>query len=62
MFSGAGWTAARNAPGSFALFGGSAFVKNFVFELEDGDATFGQETLGSVVGKFTVCIVFWNPF
>lgn len=31
---GASWTAARNAPGSFALFGGSAFVKDYVFALE----------------------------
>lgn len=27
LYRGAGWTAARNAPGSFALFGGSAFAK-----------------------------------
>jgi hypothetical protein len=40
---GAGWTAARNAPGSFALFGGSAFVKDYVFHLEKySDATFAQ--------------------
>lgn len=40
---GASWTAARNAPGSFALFGGSAFVKDRVFKLEKySDATFMQ--------------------
>jgi hypothetical protein len=51
LYAGAGWTAARNAPGSFALFGGSAFVKDIVFALEDHrDATFAQETMGSVVG------------
>ncbi|CAM9360730.1 unnamed protein product [Ectocarpus fasciculatus] len=51
LYRGAGWTAARNAPGSFALFGGSAFVKDVVFALEDHrDATFLQETVGSVVG------------
>lgn len=50
--SGAGWTAARNAPGSFALFGGSAFMKDFVFGLKDHrDATFLQETAGSIVGN-----------
>lgn len=51
LYRGAGWTAARNAPGSFALFGGSAFMKDYVFGLRDHrDATFLQETAGSVVG------------
>jgi len=34
--SGATWTAARNAPGSFALFGGSALVKDQVFKVRLG--------------------------
>jgi Mitochondrial carrier protein len=29
LYRGAGWTAARNAPGSFALFGGAAVVKEY---------------------------------
>lgn len=41
LYKGWGWTAARNAPGSFALFGGSAFMKEYVFGLTKySDATF----------------------
>jgi len=51
LYRGAGWTAGRNAPGSFALFGGSSFTKEFVFGLENyGDATFLQDALASVAG------------
>jgi hypothetical protein len=50
---GASWTAARNAPGSFALFGGSAWVKESVFKLEKySDATFMQDSLASVAGTY----------
>ena len=56
--SGAGWTAARNAPGSFALFGGSAFVKEYMFHLEDyNKATFFQNfcaSIGGAVASITV--------
>lgn len=51
LYRGAGWTAARNAPGSFALFGASAFVKGRVFGLDNyNDATFGQTFVASAVG------------
>lgn len=51
LYRGAGWTAARNAPGSFALFGASAFVKARVFGLENfNDATFGQTFVASAAG------------
>lgn len=51
LYRGAGWTAARNAPGSFALFGGSAFVKEYVLKLESySHATFLQDSLASVAG------------
>lgn len=51
LYRGAGWTMARNAPGSFALFGANAFVKGRVFGLENfNDATFGQTFIASVVG------------
>lgn len=51
LYRGASWTAARNAPGSFALFGGSAFMKDYVFKLEKySDATFLQDSISSVVG------------
>ncbi|CAJ0898836.1 2501_t:CDS:2, partial [Entrophospora sp. SA101] len=45
------WTAARNAPGSFALFGGSAFVKEYLFGLKDySKATFFQNFCASIGG------------
>ncbi|KAJ3196511.1 hypothetical protein HK101_008694 [Irineochytrium annulatum] len=51
LYRGATWTAARNAPGSFALFGGSAIVKEHVFKLEDyGKATFFQNFCASIAG------------
>lgn len=51
LYRGASWTAARNAPGSFALFGGSAFVKEYLFQLPDyGKATFTQNFCASIVG------------
>lgn len=35
MYTGIGITICRNAPGSFALFGGAAFTKNTIFGLRD---------------------------
>ncbi|KAI8391096.1 mitochondrial carrier domain-containing protein [Radiomyces spectabilis] len=58
LYRGAGWTAARNAPGSFALFGGSAFVKEYMFSLHDySQATFFQNfcaSIGGAVASITV--------
>ncbi|KAF9586593.1 hypothetical protein BGW38_001564 [Lunasporangiospora selenospora] len=52
LYRGALWTAARNAPGSFALFGGNAFVKEWVFRLEDySKATFFQNFCASIGGS-----------
>jgi hypothetical protein len=51
LYKGGGWTAARNAPGSFALFGGSAACKEYIFQLKEySDATFLQDAIASVVG------------
>lgn len=51
LYRGAGWTAARNAPGSFALFGASAAVKGKVYGLENfNDATLGQNFVASCAG------------
>lgn len=51
LYRGAGWTALRNAPGSFALFGGSAIVKEHVFKLEDYNrATLSQNFVASIAG------------
>ncbi|ORZ07954.1 mitochondrial carrier domain-containing protein [Lobosporangium transversale] len=52
LYRGALWTAGRNAPGSFALFGGSAFVKEWIFGLEDySKATFFQNFCASIGGS-----------
>lgn len=51
LYRGAGWTMARNAPGSFALFGASAFVKARVFGLDNfNDASFAQTFAASIAG------------
>ncbi len=51
LYRGAGWTAARNAPGSFALFGANALVKERIFGLTDGrKATFWQTFVSSIFG------------
>ena len=51
LYRGWGWTAARNAPGSFALFGGSAVAHNSLFKLKDSkDATFFQNFVASICG------------
>ena len=51
LYRGWGWTAARNAPGSFALFGGSAFTKEYIFGLKDfNSATWGQNFVASIGG------------
>ncbi|KAL7749943.1 high copy suppressor of abf2 [Sorochytrium milnesiophthora] len=52
LYRGASWTAARNAPGSFALFGGNQLSKTYVFGLKDTDkATFFQLSVSSMIGS-----------
>lgn len=61
LYRGAGWTAARNAPGSFCLFGTDAFVKEYFFGLKKySDATFSQEVVGSVAGSIA-SVTVTNP-
>lgn len=51
LYRAAGWTALRNFPGSFCLFGGSALVKEKVFHLENyKDASLFQELVASTTG------------
>ncbi|EGS24015.1 uncharacterized protein CTHT_0007260 [Thermochaetoides thermophila DSM 1495] len=58
LYRGWGWTAARNAPGSFALFGGSAFAKEFLFHLQDyNKATWFQNFVASICGASASLIV-----
>lgn len=58
LYRGWGWTAARNAPGSFALFGGSAAAKQYLFKLEDyNKATWFQNFVASIAGSSASLIV-----
>ncbi|GAQ11063.1 mitochondrial GTP/GDP carrier protein 1 [Aspergillus lentulus] len=58
LYRGAGWTAARNAPGSFALFGGSAFAKEYIYSLKDyNKATWGQNFVASICGASASLVV-----
>lgn len=58
LYRGWGWTAARNAPGSFALFGGNAFAKEYILRLQDyGSATWGQNIIASFFGASASLIV-----
>lgn len=51
LYRGWGWTMARNAPGSFALFGGSAVAKEYIFALSDySKATWSQNFVASIAG------------
>ena len=50
LYRGWGWTAARNAPGSFSLFGGAALAKQLM-GVTEGKATFAQDTVASVAGS-----------
>ncbi|KAH8716889.1 guanine nucleotide transporter [Phaeosphaeriaceae sp. PMI808] len=58
LYRGWGWTAARNAPGSFALFGGSAAAKEYLYKLTDYNAaTWGQNFVASIAGASASLIV-----
>lgn len=58
LYRGWGWTAARNAPGSFALFGGSAAAKQYLFKLQDyNSASWFQNFVASIAGSSASLIV-----
>lgn len=58
LYRGAGWTAARNAPGSFALFGGSAATKQYLFKLEDyNKASWFENFIASIAGATASLVV-----
>ncbi|KAF8162703.1 mitochondrial carrier domain-containing protein [Crassisporium funariophilum] len=51
LYRGWGWTMARNAPGSFALFGASAVTKEYFLGVSDfSKATWTQNFIASIVG------------
>jgi Mitochondrial carrier protein len=60
LYRGAGWTIARNAPGSFALFGGNAACKSFMGLNESQPATWTQDAIASCVGA-TASIAIAQP-
>ena len=58
LYRGWGWTAARNASGSFALFGGCAAAKQYLFRLDHSrSATWSQNFVASWVGSTASLIV-----
>ncbi|KAI9187556.1 high copy suppressor of abf2 [Blastocladiella emersonii ATCC 22665] len=58
LYRGAGWTAARNAPGSFALFGGNQLAKTYICDLKDDEKpTFLQLSISSMVGSIASIVV-----
>jgi hypothetical protein len=50
LYRGVGWTIARNAPGSFALFGGNAAAKSAMGLTESQQATWTQDSIASCAG------------
>lgn len=60
LYRGAGWTVARNAPGSFALFGGNAACKSMMGLSESQPATWTQDAIASCVGA-TASIAVAQP-
>jgi hypothetical protein len=67
LYRGATWTAARNAPGSFALFGGAAFAKDAMDVVDHRKATFLQNFVASIAGAVAsiaisapVCLILVN--
>ena len=59
LYRGAGWTMARNAPGSFALFGGNSVAKSFM-GCREGTTTWIQNAVASCVGA-TASITVAQP-
>lgn len=58
LYRGWGWTAARNAPGSFALFGGNSFAKQYIFNIDDSTvASWSQNFVTSIFGASASLIV-----
>mmetsp|Transcript_4301 Transcript_4301/g.10192 ORF Transcript_4301/g.10192 Transcript_4301/m.10192 type:complete len:367 (+) Transcript_4301:64-1164(+) len=63
LYAGWQWAVVRNAPGSFAMFGTNAAVKEYLFRLDDhvAEATFAQNVVSSGCGAVASIIVS-SPF
>ncbi|VUG16376.1 GGC1 [Brettanomyces bruxellensis] len=58
LYKGWGWTMARNLPGSFALFGGNTFAKEYIFHLKDhSSATLAQNFGASICGACASLVI-----
>lgn len=60
LYRGAGWTVARNAPGSFALFGGNSAAKSYMGIEDCAQATWAQDAIASCAGA-TASITVAQP-
>eukprot|EP01087_Luapelamoeba_hula_P017243 TRINITY_DN5418_c0_g1_i1.p1 TRINITY_DN5418_c0_g1~~TRINITY_DN5418_c0_g1_i1.p1 ORF type:complete len:373 (-),score=80.16 TRINITY_DN5418_c0_g1_i1:141-1259(-) len=61
LYAGAGITIVRNIPGSFALFGGSALARDYLFGINDPrKATFWQHLVAASVGA-SISILLTSP-
>jgi len=57
MYAGWNWTALRNMPGSFALFGATSFTYTWLFNTDPKKATFAQTCAGSIIGGTSSILV-----
>lgn len=57
LYTGIGWTIARNIPGSFALFGVSSFVKERIFHVKGGKSTIVQNFVASLAGSVASIVI-----
>tara|TARA_Y100000591_G_C21845835_1_gene708677 strand:- start:1556 stop:2362 length:807 start_codon:yes stop_codon:yes gene_type:complete len=56
LYRGSSITLLRNIPGSFALFGGNSFTKQYIFKVDNHlNATFYQNCISSIIGS--VCSI-----
>jgi len=61
LYRGTSMTIMRNVPGSFALFGGNSFSKEYLFQLDNySNASFYQNFISSIVGA-TCSITVSSP-
>ncbi|OLL26357.1 putative mitochondrial carrier [Neolecta irregularis DAH-3] len=61
LYRGALWTAARNAPGSFALFGGSAFAMEYGYKLTDYSSATALQNAGASIAGAVASLIVSSP-
>ncbi len=60
LYAGASWTAARNIPGSFTFFGGTAWVQEYIYKARGRKMTLA-ETASSVAVGCALSIIVSSP-